>query len=769
MQWAKTIHPTLRPASLSWRTCVPVVLTAVLLSLSTYIQPGVNLEPGLDSSWAYALNYIYLNDLVMGRDILFTFGPLGYLEHTRGLSEALLIKSSAFWFTVSVLANVALLDLACLRPVPAWHRILNLLLAVGVVFITTNQILRLLVLLYVSLIVHWHSRHWIYLLVFALTTVACLMIKFSYGVMACSLAGLYLLLVAWRDRRPHDLVFGGAVILLTVAGCWWMVYGHLQGMLGYILGGLEFSRGSTSAMALNPENAWHAIALYYAGLLVALTLFGREHRVGALSLSLCFIGPIFIWSKYAFGREDAGHTNFLFLFALCLLPLFAIASARFLTACGQLVSLGLCFVGWVSLHTPQIGPPDYPYAPFYTNPGFYRGHLDPGRFMPMWEAETHRRMEPLRLPEAMREQIGQRTVDIYPWEALIAAANNLNWVPRPVFQNYITYTPTLDRANKQFFDSARAPDFLVWHYHSFPDIDARYPFSSDPLTQLSIFRHYRLDHCASQFCLWRREETPLLAPAVKLPNVRAAWDTWIPTVSTDAHILKARIAVARTLPGKLNLALWKEGNIHIDYRMKDGSIKTHTLLIDNAESGVWVSPYIESLYQQYTVTPVSAEQRAAYLAAAPAEGYIEKLEQRINGVHVLGWGLLPFRDTGQQQLKILFYNEQNTYEVEMEGLHRPGITTHFAKQGEVDLDQCGFAGVVPTQDMAQGEYRVRFVVENGGALAVSQEQDHRATVGQLLPDHDVEAIRLHTTRPWAFSPAIQVEWQGETFKQRRPW
>ena len=35
---------------------------------------------GLDLSWAYALNNIHLNgDYIFGRDVFFTYGPLGYL------------------------------------------------------------------------------------------------------------------------------------------------------------------------------------------------------------------------------------------------------------------------------------------------------------------------------------------------------------------------------------------------------------------------------------------------------------------------------------------------------------------------------------------------------------------------------------------------------------------------------------------------------------------------------------------------------------------
>ncbi len=34
---------------------------------------------GLDASWAHALNVAHARNFIFGRDIVFTFGPLGYL------------------------------------------------------------------------------------------------------------------------------------------------------------------------------------------------------------------------------------------------------------------------------------------------------------------------------------------------------------------------------------------------------------------------------------------------------------------------------------------------------------------------------------------------------------------------------------------------------------------------------------------------------------------------------------------------------------------
>src|SRR5580704_7569408 len=37
------------------------------------------LGTGLDASWAYGINLAHAQNLIFGRDVVFTFGPLGYL------------------------------------------------------------------------------------------------------------------------------------------------------------------------------------------------------------------------------------------------------------------------------------------------------------------------------------------------------------------------------------------------------------------------------------------------------------------------------------------------------------------------------------------------------------------------------------------------------------------------------------------------------------------------------------------------------------------
>jgi len=761
------------------------LIASVLLALFTYLQPGIVLAPGIDSSWAYGLNYAYQHQLTMGKDIYFTFGPLGFLAHTVPLTSSLLAISSNFWFACSIISNFFLL-LLCRDAAPTkWHVVLNIGLAILLIVYSSDHIQRLLMIVYVGVFLHWRTRHLFYLLLMSVATVICLMIKFSYGTVALALYIPYLLTMlppalTTRDlhnKKIYHVLLGLAALPVVYLCLWFYIYHSLAGTLGYIKGGLEFSQGSISAMASNPDNNWLAIAVFFAafgcGIVILQHSQKPELRSNWLNLPLCFLGPLFIWSKYAFGREDSGHLAYLmsFVFYLGIVWLISIEALVHKLACALMIVL--CFFSWKAMHSEMGDHAEFNPHPEFFPPSTFSYRFTREGLLDIIQNTSAQAMAPLLLDKSIRDTIGNRTVDIYPWETLISDINQLNWTPRPIYQSYITYTPFLDQKNLEFYNGANAPEFIVWHYHSYQDIDNRYPFSTDPLTLQAILTHYKLELCKGSFCLWRHSAQNQLLENVSPSTVEAAWNTWIdlPT-NTNASIIRAHINTQRTLLGKLNMALWKEGGIEIDYRLKNNDIKTHTLVLDNAPSGIWASPYIADRITTSKTEPVEQGKVKQLLAAKPAEGYIEKAELTSQGIHVAGWGLLPFKNTASQQLRLLLANEAHAYIINTQNRPRPGLTEHFGKTGIVDLDSCGIDEIIDTRDIAPGKYQLHFVVTNEGETRIhTQTPAIIFDIQKINPEnlHNVAAIRLRTTRPWAFSSTFTTRWSTLTFSESSPW
>jgi hypothetical protein len=570
-----------------------VMVLSIFFTCLTYYQPIIPLLPGIDASWAFALNYIHQHQLVMGRDILFTFGPLGFLEHIRGLDRNTVSQSAAFWFGISAITN-SLILLLCLQDRKSHlSLLLNIFIGCLLIIFLNYNIDRLFVMLYIAAFLHWRTMQWRYLLSMVFVVIVCLLIKFSYGITSLALLLPYLCLIASQKKKMTQTAVATLALPLLYCLYWFACYGTMDGAMGYLLAGIEFSSGSASAMALNPENSGWAIGCFYAVFIFCTIATSKLETRTLLTPYICFLATGFVWSKYAFGREDASHLASLMTFVFYALLVWAIACRTTIIKLIPLASIALCFLAWQQMHSTSTGAAVFkPEPKVFSLTTFKKNRWDIDERLRKWEKASIRNLQPLVLPESMRSAIGHHTVDIYPWESLIVQANNLSWQPRPVFQNYITYTRALDNANQSFFNSSQAPDFIVWHYHDIADIDQRYPLNTDPLTQQAILEHYSIQICEAAFCLWKKSDTSQLKTEATRSSASTYWNTWTTVPDSQNDIVRAELATEHTLAGKINLLLWKEGGISIDYRLRDGSIKTHSLVLETATAGVWASPYL---------------------------------------------------------------------------------------------------------------------------------------------------------------------------------
>src|SRR6266850_7728285 len=84
--------------------------------LSIVLFPGnyVPLDVGLDPSWRYAVNYLPHSAHVFGRDVAFTYGPLGYFLVPLNIGSNL-VQASLFHALMHGLLILILLDYALRR------------------------------------------------------------------------------------------------------------------------------------------------------------------------------------------------------------------------------------------------------------------------------------------------------------------------------------------------------------------------------------------------------------------------------------------------------------------------------------------------------------------------------------------------------------------------------------------------------------------------------------------------------------------------------
>jgi len=568
------------------------VILSLLISILTYSHLGHAIRPGPDGSYQYAFNFFFDNNTQIGKDILFTYGPFGFLLWPQPIGNNLLFAT-----TITVVTKFTFILTALLlnNQVKIKTHFVSTAFIIGFTFLVALQISlhNLLIFLPVLLLLLHNFSNKIFPLVIASIVVSCaLMVKASAGILSLLALTSYLIMVTIRDRRPQPLLISVLTLVSTFLVTWFLLYKNLNGVLDYFIATLEFSVGNSSAMTINPKNNWWLITIFILSFFL-LPLALKDKNIQLLYMVLMLTGAAFF--KYAFSREDhVGHLLyyvFQFLYVLFIVSL-SIEKKHLIAA--SVVFLALLLFIHSSPYKSSI-------PSFYQSLLIFYQFQKPTSFKNHTQILVDRSNRPLtkrRLDQETLSIVGDKTIDSYPWDTLYIAANQLNWKPRPVIQSYISYTPYLDTQNEVFFRSAQAPKYLLWEKTHFGgdlgSIDGRYLLNDEPLTLLAILSNYVTAHETVDHILLKRAETPTLRRASVTSKKQYKWEEWIeaPNITTDSEdILRARITIKRTLFQKIKLLIYKEFDSYITYKFKNGEQSKYRLIIDNAQNGVWINPF----------------------------------------------------------------------------------------------------------------------------------------------------------------------------------
>ena len=92
--------------------------------------------------------------------------------------------------------------------------------------------------------------------------------------------------------------------------------------------------------------------------------------------------------------------------------------------------------------------------------------------------------------------------------------NGLNLDARPIFQGYSAHTPSLEGWNLRHYQSAHAPDFLLWNSDR---IDDHYPAEDDAMLVAALPGHYEPIFQEGTYWLFRRtSKIPSLRPEYRV-------------------------------------------------------------------------------------------------------------------------------------------------------------------------------------------------------------------------------------------------------------
>jgi hypothetical protein len=551
------------------------VVTAFFISLVFLTLPSAPPDLGVDSGWCAVLNWAHQCGLQFGKDVVFTYGPLGFLV-------------TPYYFGQSPDFLVAVNALVCFQVAVglcwvAWR--LGLLwrcLLLGVfVFESANIEPRVDLAFEIGFLCwgllciietgRWRKLcavSWIALAVFA----ALSKVTYVYigGLSVCAV-GLYWVLSG--DR------WLGAAMLLGFAGTFslaWLARGQALSNLGvFLLNGFLISQGYEQAAGLEGLPmlrlaGWLLGAVALVTILLRTPIAGGSSERNARWRQICvmgwLLGLLFVVWKHSMVRVDRYHIIELAVFSpvvtLALETLPGTVSrfrwgARGLAIASCLISLAVLQDAFLPGALASCREPFRQFS-FHlrcvTSPNDWARRLEPA--LEQLRREAH-------LPE-LRKLIGTGTVDVFGSLQAYAVLNGLNYRPRPVFQSYAAYGARLARLNEEFYLSDQAPDYVLFEF-SAPE--HRFPTLNDGPTLRALLINYEPVGSEGPFLLLKREaKSPARLTLLREGTVAAgeqiglsqygAENLWVELEIKPSWL--GRFVGKLTRPATIRLAAWRQ-------------------------------------------------------------------------------------------------------------------------------------------------------------------------------------------------------------------
>jgi hypothetical protein len=616
-------------------------LAALLLTVFLFPTAAYDFAAlGIDPSWALSINMAVQQDLIFGRDWIFTFGPLGYLftRNPYGIATWPLLLYDLF-----VAVNIFFVVSCYLKRLNSNRALLVFLL---IIFLLVRGAWESFMLFYLFLFHLFYALEHnkpLHLLVALLLCLLIFYIKLNLGLVVVACFFIYLIYVLVIRQFNPAYISG---LSLLYVGLTWLSAKALNVYLpDYIKGALHLIDAYNDAMAMSDIKfkvfilviavsiclLYALVLVFYLKPLLKIPNYLLLYMMVGLTLFLLF-KTSFVRAHWTMVGDFHIHASVIFVYS----ALFTSLLYYFAPAAGSLsryfsrfmvVALVLCVAG-LNLLIWGYGARDFvaskmsSYQKKYLKqkyPGLKGENLDKYKisFKDDWlgfvansvlytlpyqylkDIASIRNIDAYEnvvwvkraLPENFLQKIDSSTVDILPYEISYIYFNELNYNPRPVVQSYSAYDNWLDSINAAKYLSATAPDFLLFQNKS---IDNRYPFWDETNTKIAIYTHYTVVDSA----LLAYEEVPmLLMKKKKEPEQLSSHFLSSITVEIgdtlfvpDAeNILVMYAAVEYSLPGKLKRIFFQPPALQVIMIDEKGYVESYRAIVPILRGGVIVN------------------------------------------------------------------------------------------------------------------------------------------------------------------------------------
>jgi hypothetical protein len=568
-----------------------VVALVVVVAAATFrLEPLPLGPPGIDPGWQWTINQAAQQGWVHGRDLVFTYGPLGWIASPQDTWGHLGL-AAAFEMLLQLLMAAIAIDRLRREPEAAATIVTFAVLwlaAAGLGLRFEGRVV--LTVAALCLFGLWRERP-APLVIAAVLGGLAVFIKVSLGVaVMATLAAALAVDVRRRGWRRLTGPVGAAVVVFAVGAA------TTIGPPGAVLAWLRYSADLVSGYAVAGSIVGSTTALL-SGLAILVGLAGLAEiaRRGSLGWLVLVLAPgLLIHFRLAFVRQD-GH-QFLFLpFAVGMLAVAALGlPAGRLWRWPAAAATAATVVAVLGGATPW-GLDRLPSAIARSVPGpMSMARLaHPQATTARLARQSAHNLEPLAIPDdwVRRIRASGDPVAVIPWEAMYAPANGLSSVPLRTVQLYAAFSRGLDDWSAGLFEGDTAPG---WVLDDFAPVGKRRALLDAPATWRAIHRAYDVDSVRWDpfLMLLRRREAPLDQPLREVGTTRfetAGPGLRVPT--TAGAMVFASLDLPLNLVGRLNRSLFRVPLVLCVFHHVDGTQSRGRLIPATAGAGILVDPF----------------------------------------------------------------------------------------------------------------------------------------------------------------------------------
>ena len=550
------------------------------------------LHTGLDPSWVYGINSFTTMGYKYGSDIVFTYGPLGFLTGVIDVGKNIFIYT-IFW-SILYLYTLFLIGRFLLNKNNSVSNVALCSLIFFVVYMRfqfgSEQYLIMVFMLTLSSAYFEKTNKYFYM-VNCVLVVVFFYIKFSLAINVLSAVLTFQAINIFTKRidNKYLLICTGLIPVLFIVS--FLTYNpSISGLVLYVRGAIEISSGYNVAMSLFPKLYDFALAIIvaYLWLLLFILLFKiDENKFWYL---LLFSGPLFFSFKHGFVRAD-GHIAIFFAMSLTYLFIIILnIDANVLIKNRGSIQKKLSKILVLLLILPTFSS----YSPITKIPVLYENKFNS-------LLNFNQRLnnpfvgDEITFSQEFLDKIGDKSVTIFPWDILYAEYNNLNYKPLPCIQAYSAYTPYLDKLNAEFLSGTESPEYIIF---SNKTIDGRFSLIEVPQTWEAIYRNYSaIDFENGYFLLERSLRDRAAYSNVELANFKTSKNETI-TIPQSDKLIVAKIDMELSLIGKVMKFLFQVPAVYMNMTFDHGQTVRGRIIPEVLSEGVILNSYP---YFQYDI------------------------------------------------------------------------------------------------------------------------------------------------------------------------